>query len=143
MAKKIKKISNEQRLIQDWTAYNKRNKSSKINMSFEEYKSWVLNVSPKTKKTISKITNEPNISKPIWASNTDNIKSISIIGNTHQPTRNTMMEKVRMGFETGDTALEIINKSKRIGLMYSKGTYGYITDDTDPKDLGKKNPTMI
>jgi hypothetical protein len=142
MAKKTNKISKEQNLINEWKAYNKRSKSSNISMSFEEYKSWVLNVSTSRKKSISKITKEPHLAKPSWASNTDHIQSVNFSNHTHQPTRNTMMEKVRMGFETGEAAAEIINKSKRIGLMYSKGTYGYITDGTDVKDLGKKNPTI-
>jgi hypothetical protein len=34
---------------------------------------------------------------------------------------------------------EIIAKSKRVAIAYNKGAYQYITDDTDPVSIGKKN----
>ena len=36
---------------------------------------------------------------------------------------------------------EIERKKKRTAPAYSKGGYMYITDGTDPRDIGKKNPT--
>lgn len=134
------KLTKEQIFEQEWREYNKRAKSTKTLMTFESYKAWITNTVPTTKPKSNTKTYEHKLTKPSWANTTDNIKSIGIKG-SHQPARNTMMERVRLGIETGSTADEIINKSKRIGLMYSKGVYGYITDGTDPKDLGKKNPT--
>jgi hypothetical protein len=33
---------------------------------------------------------------------------------------------------------EIERKKKRVSIAYNKGAYQYITDGTDPKDIGKK-----
>jgi hypothetical protein len=33
---------------------------------------------------------------------------------------------------------EIERKKKRVGIAYNKGAYQYITDETDPKDIGRK-----
>lgn len=31
-------------------------------------------------------------------------------------------------------------RKKRVAPLYNKGGYQYLTDETDPKDLGRKNP---
>jgi len=35
---------------------------------------------------------------------------------------------------------EVEAKKKRIAPMYNKGAYMLITDGTDPKEIGRKNP---
>lgn len=134
------KKSKEQQVVEDWKAYNKRMKASRVPpMSLEEYKNWINGTTSKPKKnSVSK--REPTISKPTWANTTEHIASVK--PGSYIPVKSTMVERARLGLESPEVADEIIKKSKRIGLMYSKGTYGYITDETDVKDLGKKNPTM-
>jgi len=36
---------------------------------------------------------------------------------------------------------EVEAKKKRIAPLYNKGAYQYLTEGTDPKDIGRKNPT--
>ena len=127
----------EQQVINDWKAYNKSTKDKRLFMSFEDYKNWINGTTKKIKPSFSK---EPILSIPLWANNNSHIKSV--ISNTHQSIKPSMVERVRLGLEIGTTAEEIIRKSKRIGLSYSKGCYQYISEDTDLKELGRKNPIM-
>ena len=53
-----------------------------------------------------------------------------------------MIERVRMGDIVGDEAVEIVRKSNRVGLLTSKGAYGYMGNDFDPKQLGKKTQQL-
>ncbi len=106
-------------------------------MTLQEYTDWINGTSKKVKRSGIK---EPTLKTPTWAITNDHIKSVK--PGTHIAVRSTIMERALMGKESLEVTQEILNKSKRIGLMYSKGTYGYITDRTDVKDLGKKNPTM-
>ena len=133
--KKIMKKNNKlEQLKLDHKKYNSQYKSDKrLQMSFDEYCNWI-NGTTKLKASKNK---EVIISKPVWANTTDHIPSI--IGNNKITlSRVSMVEKVKTGQIDGDAANEIISKSKRIGIAYSKGGYQYITDGTDLKTIGKK-----
>jgi len=56
------------------------------------------------------------------------------------PAVKSMMNPVTLAQESEETRNEIIAKSKRIAIAYSKGAYQYITDDADAKTIGRKNP---
>jgi hypothetical protein len=56
------------------------------------------------------------------------------------PAIKSMMNPVTLAQESEETRNEIIAKSKRIAIAYSKGAYQYITDDADAKTIGRKNP---
>ncbi len=67
------------------------------------------------------------------------------------PSRNNGVEPVRkpnvlvkytddMAVREAEAQVEVERKKKRIAPMYNKGAYQYVTDGTDPKDIGRKNP---
>lgn len=123
----------------EWKAYNKSMKKSNVPpMSLEDYTNWINGTTKRTKKVF--IGTDQVLSIPSWANKTDHIPSVTT--GTYTATKPSMVGRAMLGLESKEVADEIIKKSKRIGLMYSKGTYGYITDGTDVKELGKKNPTM-
>lgn len=52
---------------------------------------------------------------------------------------NTQVElSPEMQVREEEARLELKRKSKRVAPAYNKGAYQYITDDTDPKTLGRK-----
>ena len=129
-----KKLTKEAKLKQDWVEFNKQYKSQpKLKMTFEEYSNWVFGTTAKPKASNKGMT----FGRPSWAPK-DNIPSL--IGNTKASLgKNSMVEKVTRGQITGDDADQIMSKSKRIGIAYNKGSYQYITDETDAKTIGKKS----
>jgi len=134
-----KKPTRAEQLQLEWQAYNKRQKQTHCGtMTFEEYCKWVMG---KTSKRIKACEKTPTYMYPSWASSTKNIKSLGPKGD-NQACRNSMIERVRQGIITGDAATEIVRKSNRVGLLTSKGAYGYISDDTDIKTLGKKTQAL-
>jgi hypothetical protein len=128
-----KKLSKEAKLKQDWMDFNKQYRGQpKLKMTFDEYTNWVFGKTPKPKASNKAII----VGRPCWATK-DNIPSL--IGNSKASLgKNSMVEKVTQGKITGDTAEKIIRNSKRIGIAYNKGSYQYITDETDAKTIGKK-----
>jgi hypothetical protein len=130
----MKKNNKLEQLKLDHRNYNNQYKSDKrMQMTFDEYCHWLYGTS---KLTATK-NKEVIISKPVWANTTDHIPSV--IGNNKVTlSRTSMVEKVKTGQIDGDAAIEIISKSKRIGIAYSKGSYQYITEETDLKAMGKK-----
>lgn len=130
----MKKLTKLEQLKLDHKKYNNQYKSDKrLQMSFDEYCNWI-NGTTKLKAAKSKGV---TISKPVWANTTDHIPSV-IGTNKIIHAKASMVEKVKTGQIDGDAAVEIINKSKRIGIAYSKGSYQYITEGTDLKTIGKK-----
>jgi hypothetical protein len=119
----------EQKLLADWRKYNKDMQVSRVPpISLEEYKNCINSTSKKYKPNNQH--REPTLSIPSWATSTNHIKSIQ--GGSYIPTKSMMVERALLGLETPDIANEIIRKSKRIGLMYSKGAYQYSNLD-DPE----------
>lgn len=139
--KKQKPKTKEDLLRDDWLDYNKRAKSSRIpKLTFDEYKAWVYGKRPR--KQVQKVEKEPVIAKPSWATTTDHVPSVVSTGVGRVAARNSMVERVVMGQVTGEEADEILRKSQRVGLLTSKGGYGYISDETDLKTLGKKTQQL-
>lgn len=56
------------------------------------------------------------------------------------PEKLSVMNPMSLAKESEETREAIIAKSKRIAIAYSKGAYQYVTDDTDAKTIGRKNP---
>jgi hypothetical protein len=50
----------------------------------------------------------------------------------------SIMDPMTLAKERPEVAEAIIQKSKRLAPAYSKGAYQYVTDGTDPADLGRK-----
>ncbi len=53
----------------------------------------------------------------------------------------SVMDPRALAAEPKEIRDEIIAKSKRVAISYSKGAYQYISDETDIKEIGRKNPT--
>ena len=51
---------------------------------------------------------------------------------------NSVMDPMSLAKESKETRAAIIAKSKRIAIAYNKGAAQYISDDTDPKTIGRK-----
>jgi hypothetical protein len=135
---KKKKLSKQEQLLADHKAYNDQYRNdTRLQMTLAEYTNW-LTGSVKLKRNYKSAT---IAFKPVWAATTDHIPSV--ISKTKIELRRTsMVEKVKTGEIEGEAANEIISKSKRISIAYSKGSYQYITDGTDLKTIGKKTQGM-
>jgi hypothetical protein len=126
------------KLKDDWKKYNAQYKSQpKLRMTYAEYESWVMGTvkKPTTHKSL-----DNTFGRPVWA-NANNIPSLIGTSKTNM-SRNSMVEKVTRGEITGEAADQVMAKSKRIGIAFSKGGYQYITEDTDLKTLGKKSQQL-
>lgn len=135
---KKKTLTKLEQLEADHKAYNAQFKHDKrLQMRFQDYVAWV------TGKTKLKRTRSAPIqlAKPVWANTTDHIPSVISTAKASL-SKNTMVEKAKMGMFDEDSANSIISKSKRIGIAYSKGGYQYITDGTDLKTIGKKTQSL-
>lgn len=134
-----KNLTKLEQLKADHKKYNLQFVADKrLQMKFEEYVAWV-NGTGKMKRKWSPA--QPKISKPSWAVTTDHIPSI--MGTSQAKlSKTSMVEKAKMGLVDADSAIDIISKSKRIGIAYSKGSYQYITEGTDLKTLGKKSQSL-
>lgn len=135
---KKKKLSKHEQLLADHKAYNDQYRNdTRLQMTLAEYTKWLTgSVKPKRNYKSATIA-----TKPVWAATTDHIPSV--ISKTKIELRRTsMVEKVKTGEIEGDAANEIISKSKRISIAYSKGSYQYITEGTDLKTIGKKTQGM-
>lgn len=116
----------------DWKKYNKSQKDRRLKMSYEEYVNWMYGKKVKVKSTKTITFERSEITKRA----TDSIKSLNT--NVGTCTKNTMVEKVRTGKIVGPEAEEIISKSQRIAIHYSKGSYQYLTDTQNIQTLGQK-----
>ena len=54
--------------------------------------------------------------------------------------RTSVMDAAQLAKETEEVRAEIIAKSKRIAIAYNKGAYQYVSDESDAKTIGRKNP---
>jgi len=69
---------------------------------------------------------------------------VNFVSRTHHgpATTGTSIEKPRYEGELLERELEALKeiekKKKRVAIAYNKGAYQYITDDCDPKTIGKK-----
>lgn len=135
---KKKTFTKLEQLQADHKAYNAQFKHDKrLQMRFQDYVAWV-NGTTKLKRNNN---NHIHLAKPVWANTTDHIPSVMGTAKASL-SRNTMVEKAKMGMLDDDSANSIISKSKRIGIAYSKGGYQYITDGTDLKTIGKKTQSL-
>jgi hypothetical protein len=143
MKKKYRAKTKEQQLRDDWLTYNRSVKGTRISkMSFEEYSDWVYGHRRGRKGCKRKRPEqEPVVARPVWAASTDHIPSVIGTGKVSL-SRKSMVDRAIQGHEGQDVADEILRKSMRIGLLSSKGAYGYISDETDPKTLGKKTQQL-
>ena len=135
---KKRKPTKDEQLRLDWLDHNRRQTNPKLRMSFDEYSKWVFGNSRQRIKAIEKC---PTYTTPAWAPDNKSVKS-KITKTSHQAGRNTVVERVRRGIICGSDAQEILAKTQRIGLLTSKGGYGYISPETDPKTLGKKTQEL-
>lgn len=135
---KKKTLTKLDQLIADHKAYNAQYKHDKrLQMRFNDYVAWV-NGKTKLKRTANKPV---QLAKPVWANTTDHIPSV-FGTNKASLSKNTMVEKAKLGMFDSESAESIISKSKRIGIAYSKGSYQYITEGTDLKTIGKKTQSL-
>ena len=131
-------MTKAEQLHKDWLDYNKRMKVSRCGtLTFEAYTKMLYGRVGRKIKSFDKV---PTYAIPVWATSND-IKSLKT-NTSHIAARNSMVEKVIQGLIKGTDAEEIIKKSNRVGLLTSKGGYGYISDNTDPKTLGKKTQEL-
>lgn len=141
MKTKKAQVSKQQLLEQQWRAYNAQYKSDRrLQMTLAEYTQWV-NGKTRSKKPKSTVASkEPVFGRPVWA--TQDLGQ-SVIGKSKATlSRNSMVEKVARGEIKGEDAKAVIAKSKRIGVAFSKGSYQYITEETDLKAMGKKSQAL-
>lgn len=130
-------MTKQEKLKQDWIAFNRQYKSQpKLKMSLEEYTNWIYGITKKPKASNKEIS----FGRPSWAPK-DNIPSL-LTTTKSTLSKNSIIEKVTRGQITGSDAEQIVSKSKRIGIAYSKGSYQYITDGTDIKTIGKKSQQL-
>jgi hypothetical protein len=54
--------------------------------------------------------------------------------------KNSIMDPIALAKESPEVRDQIIAKSKRIAIAYSKGAYQYVTEETDIKSVGRKTP---
>ena len=52
--------------------------------------------------------------------------------------RTSVMEPMNLAKESPEVREAIIEKSRRIAPAFNKAAYQYVTDDTEPKYIGKK-----
>jgi hypothetical protein len=135
---KIRKTK-EQQLLDEWKAYNKRMKASRLPIiTLEEYQKVLYGrVRLKPQKATLVATGEI----PSWATDHRNIPSL-ISNKRISLSRDTMVERVIQGKITGEEADGILDKADRIVPLTSKGAYGLLTAGTDPKTLGKKTQEL-
>lgn len=134
-----KNLTKQEQLNKDWEEYNKILKKNKFKpVSIQEYQN-ILYGRVKPTKSNSNLSSGPSI--PKWANTTIHIQSITSTSKTTFG-RTSMMERALQGQENQEVTDEIIRKSKRVGILFNKGGYGYITDETDIKTLGKKSQEL-
>lgn len=108
----------------------------KTQKEIEEYNLWLKSVNPSGKKPSKPLGNlvqakpyrrgyEENKSIPSVDSKVSGALAVKNIMDPFNLQR--LPEKVRE---------EVIAKSKRVAIVYNKGGYQYLTDDTDPTTLG-------
>lgn len=130
-----KNLTKLEQLHKDWEEYNIKQKKNKFKpVSYQEYQD-IIYGRVKSTKSGSNLTSGPSI--PKWATTTTHIPSVTTNSKTTFG-RTSMMERALQGHENQEVTEEIIRKSKRVGILFNKGGYGYITDETDIKTLGKK-----
>ena len=56
------------------------------------------------------------------------------------PNRTGVMDAAFLAKESPEVREAIIAKSKRIAIAYNKGAYQYVSDESDAKTIGRKNP---
>jgi hypothetical protein len=56
------------------------------------------------------------------------------------PARISMTDPMTLAKESPETQAAIIAKSKRIAIAFNKGAYQYVSDESDVKSIGRKNP---
>lgn len=134
--KNKKSVVNLSKYEQDWLAFNKRSKSSKLGqVTLEEYVAYVHG-----KPLPSKSTNVQLKSKiptyEIVERNPNDIPSVAQSG--YIAVRRSKTDLHYLEKETPEVRDAIIAKSKRLAPAYSKGSYQYISDDAEIKTLGRK-----
>jgi hypothetical protein len=73
------------------------------------------------------------------AEKTANIPS-HVTNTTFIPSRKSMTDPMTLAKESPEVREAIIAKSKRIAIAYNKGAYQYVSDESDAKTIGRKNP---
>lgn len=122
----------------EWRAHNKRYRHDKrLQLTYDQYIDWKYG----KRKSVKKSEKDLEFGKPVWATTTEHIKSLQT-NKTSIHSNRSMMSKVKNGEIIGADAELVIAKSKRIALLTSKGCYGYVGDDVDPKTLGKKTQQL-
>ena len=69
---------------------------------------------------------------------TRDIPSLGIEGTSGALVNNSVMDPVNLAREAPEVRDAIIAKSKRLAPAYNKGAVQYVSDDTDPKTIGRK-----
>ena len=124
--KKTKLTKAKQKILGEYNEWRKQNKLPEVSSleakrfsgSFQEYK-------PKT----------------VHMRSTAHIKSLESM-DPAVCSRNSIMDRMSLDKEPKHIQEQILDKSKRIALMYNKGAYQYISDEIDVTTIGTRNRRM-
>lgn len=137
---KKKKPINPAKYEQEWREFNRSLKSNRWEpISLQAYIDY-LHGKPLVQK-LSKSNASIKSKLPSYRipPELDHSKYKSATYNSYHPTKKSIMDPVSLSKESEETRTEIIAKSKRIAIAYSKGAYQYVSDGTDPTTIGRKN----
>lgn len=111
----------------------------------EAYAAWCkkYNIDPLTGKSkikpVGSVNKHPTIN-PVVAARMAATRAIRSVdsGHTGAVYTKSMMDPLQWRGESQEEIDKIVAKSKRLAPAYSKGAVQYVSDGTDPSDLGKK-----
>jgi hypothetical protein len=108
----------------------------KTQKEIEAYNQWLRSVNPSGKKP-SRPAGNLSTSKTYRRGYEENKKIVSVDAGVSGalPVKN-IMDPLNLSRMSEEDREKVIAKSKRVAIVYNKGGYQYLTDETDPTTLG-------
>jgi hypothetical protein len=108
----------------------------KTQKEIEAYNQWLRSVNPSGKKPSRPVGNL-SANKP-YRRGFDDTKKIPSVdtGVTGALAVKNIMDPLNLSRMSEEDREKVVAKSKRVSIVYNKGGYQYLTDDTDPTTLG-------
>ena len=108
----------------------------KTQKEIDEYKRWLRSVNPSGQKP-STPSGALSVNKP-YRRGYDEAKKIPSVQSTAPAVLavTSIMDPLNLSRMSEKDRESVIAKSKRVAIVYNKGGYQYISDETDPTTLG-------
>jgi hypothetical protein len=108
----------------------------KTQKEIEAYNQWLQSVNPSGKKPSRPVGNL-SLNKPYRRGFEENKRIPSVdAGVSGALAVKSIMDPLALSRMSEEDREKVVAKSKRVSIVYNKGGYQYLTDETDPTTLG-------